>query len=150
SIWMASDISIDDQYLWVANRRLSMLVDFALEIADQLAKSDTELAYVAELRNWDKTEHCNGCGFSLDERFPTVEHKKFWARVFFDTARAVFDRKLGNQDIAFWQCSTIGDCYVVGRMLCYGVRRDSGSSWFPETINASEHTAFFDRIDTKL
>ncbi|MEM8504303.1 MAG: hypothetical protein AAF716_14260, partial [Cyanobacteria bacterium P01_D01_bin.1] len=45
SIWMASDISIDDQYLWVANRRLSMLVDFALEIADQLAKSDTELAY---------------------------------------------------------------------------------------------------------
>ena len=89
---VTSDISIDEQYLWVANRRLSSLITFALEVAVDAASTDEERMYVDKLKDWDEKEHWPGCGFDLQKRFPTVDEKKFWSRCFFNVARRIFRR----------------------------------------------------------
>ena len=53
---MASDISTDEQYLWVANRRLRSLIAFVLEVAAEAVNTAQEKDYVAKLKLWDETE----------------------------------------------------------------------------------------------
>ena len=144
---MASDISIGEQYLWVANRRLSSLVAFALEVARDDATTEQEKEYVAKLKRWDEKEHWPGCGFDLHERFPTVDEKKFWSRCFFNVARRIFRRELGNQDIHFWQCGAIGDAYVTARMLTSAVQKETETSWHPDTEDKVDAQEYYDRIN---
>ena len=133
---MASEISWQDQFLWVANERLSALVAFALRVGGESAQSKLEGGWVESLRRFD-AEAWPGIGFDLDERFPSVEEKKFWARVFHDVARRIFLRQLGNQDVSFWQSSSIGDAYVAARMLTRAVQ-EIESAWHPDTENRRE------------
>lgn len=144
---MASDISIDEQYLWVANQRLSSLITFVLEVANDTAATDAEREYVAKLKHWDKTGHWPGCGFDLHERFPSVGEKQFWSRCFFDVARRVFRREIGNQEVQFWQCSAIGDAYVTARMLTSAVQNASGTSWYPDREDSRDAQEYYDRIN---
>ncbi|MCP4098393.1 MAG: hypothetical protein GY748_19365 [Planctomycetaceae bacterium] len=144
---MASDISIGEQYLWVANRRLSSLIAFVLEVASDDAGTDEEKGYVAKLKKWDETEHWPGCGFDLHERFPTVDEKQFWSRCFFNVARRIFRHEIGNQDIQFWQCGAIGDAYVTARMLTSAIQKETGTSWFPDTEDAADAQEYYDRLN---
>ena len=144
---MASDISIGEQYLWVSNRRLGSLVSFALEVAADDATTDDEKSYVAKLKNWDDKEHYPGCGFDLHERFPTVGEKKFWSRCFFNVARRIFRREIGNQDIEFWQSGAIGDAYVAARMLTSAVQRETDTSWHPDSKDKADAQEYYNRIN---
>jgi hypothetical protein len=144
---MASDISIGEQYLWVANWRLSSLIAFVLEVASDAATTEHEKEYVAKLKNWDEKEHWPGCGFDLHERFPTVDEKKFWSSCFFNMARRIFRREIGNQDIQFWQCGAIGDAYVTARMLTSAIQKETGTSWHPDTEDAADAQEYYDRIN---
>ena len=120
---MASDICFKGQFFWVANRRLSTLIAFALEVGQQKAATREETELVARLRRKRKPKSLfPGCGFDLNERFPTLASKKFWASVFYDVARKIFLRQLGNQEIDFWQASAIGDAYLIARMLTHAIR----------------------------
>jgi len=133
---VASEISWQDQFLWVANKRLSALLAFALKVGGESAQSQLEGGWVESLRRFD-AEAWPGIGFDLDERFPSVEEKKFWARVFHDVARRIFLRQLGNQDVSSWQSSSIGDAYVAARMLTRAVQ-EVESAWHPDTENLRE------------
>jgi hypothetical protein len=144
---MASDISIDEQYLWVANRRLSSLITFVLEVAADAVNTAQEKDYVAKLKLWDETEHWPGCGFDLHERFPTVDEKKFWSRCFFNVARRIFRREIGNQDVLFWQCGAIGDAYITARMLTSAVQKETKTSWHPDTEDTAEAQEYYDRLN---
>lgn len=146
---MASDISIDDQYLWVSNQRLSSLISFVLEVAENSATSEREKEYVATLKQWDEQEYWPGCGFNLHERFPTVEEKKFWSLCFFNLARRIYLREIGNQEIQFWQCGAIGDAYVAARMLTSAIQKETGTSWHPDTEDKAEAQEYYDRINIK-
>lgn len=147
---MASDISIGEQYLSVANRRLSSLITFVLEVAADAAATEQEKGYVAKLKHWDEKEQWPGCGFALHERFPTVDEKKFWSRCFFNVARSIFRREIGNQDSQFWQCAAIGDAYVTARMLTSAVQKDTGTSWHPDTDDNADAQAYYDRINIQI
>lgn len=144
---MASDISIGEQYLWIANRRLGSLITFVLQVASDAATTEQELEYVAKLKLWDEKDHWPGCGFDLQERFPTVDEKKFWSRCFFDVARRIFRREIGNQDIQFWQCGVIGDAYVTARMLTSSIQKETATSWHPDTEDDADAQEYYDRIN---
>lgn len=126
---MSSAISYKSESLWVSNARFSTLIDFALEIASSAANSADETSFVRKLRD-DKENGFlfPGCSFDLDERFPEIAAKKFWAGVFFEVAQRIFQRRLGNQDIDTWQASAIADAHRVGRMLEDAVRH-SDPNW---------------------
>ncbi len=125
---LASDISYKEQYFWVANRRLSTLIAFALEVGQQKAATREETELVACLRKEEHETLFPGCSFDLSERFPTLASKKFWARIFYDVARRIFLRQLGNQEIDCWQASAIGDAYLIARMLTHAIR-DEEPNW---------------------
>lgn len=144
---MATDISIGEQYLWVANRRLSSLVAFVLEVGVLTATNAEEQGYVAKLKNWDKTEHYPGCGFDLNERFPNVDEKKFWSRCFFNVARGIFLREIGQQDVQFWQSAAIGDAYIIARMLTSAIQKETRTSWYPDTDDNADAQEHYDRIN---
>jgi hypothetical protein len=136
---VASDISHKDQFLWVSNQHLSTLIAFALQVGGETAGSDAERGWVEKLRQFEE-QAWPGIGFDLDERFPTPEEKKFWARVFHDVARRIFLRQLGNHEVIFWQSSAIGDAYVTARMLTRAVQ-EVENAWHPETENTREGDA---------
>ena len=144
---MASDIAIGDQYFWVSNRRLRMLVEFVVEIARDLDRSPIEDEYIERLANWVENEYWSGQTFDLAERFPTVEEKKFWAKCFFNLARRIFLSEIGNLEADFWQTGAIGEAYLTARMLCFAVREQTGDSWYPETENEKSKQAYFDRLN---
>jgi hypothetical protein len=137
---LASDISLKGQFLSVSNQRLSSLIAFALKVGGETARSDAERSWVEKLRQFEE-QAWPGIGFDLDERFPGVEQKKFWARVYHDVARGIFLRQLGNHEVTFWQSSTIGDAYVIARMLTHAVQGVE-NAWHPETEDAREGSEY--------
>ena len=132
-------ISLKDQFLWVSNQRLDTLLNFALQVSGETVQSDEEHGWVEKLRQFEE-ESWPGIKFDLDERFPTVEEKKFWARVFDDVARRIFLRQLGNHEITYWQSSAIGDAYIIARILTRAVQ-EVELAWHPKTENTREAEA---------
>lgn len=139
---MATEISLNDQFLWVSNQRLASLLSFALVVGSETAGLDAERGWVEKLRHFEE-QAWPGIGFDLNEQFPDIEEKKFWTRVFIDVARRIFLRQLGNQEVTFWQSSAIGDAYVTARMLMRAVQ-ESEIAWHPDTEDSREAGAFDD------
>jgi len=138
---MSSCISVGEQYIFVSNMRFATLRSFALEVAEATSRSEEERDWVQELRRWEDEEWFNGTDFDMDERFPTVEEKKFWAAVFFDVADAVFRRELGNQTITTWQASAIGDAWIIARMLTTALQwEEHGGSPPKRTLSDDDDT----------
>jgi len=127
---------LKEQFLFVSNQRLDTLLNFALQVSGETVQSDEEHGWVEKLRQFEE-ESWPGIKFDLDERFPTVEEKKFWARVFDDVARRIFLRQLGNHEITYWQSSAIGDAYIIARMLIRAVQ-EIELAWHPNTENTRE------------
>jgi hypothetical protein len=132
---LASDICYKDQYFWVANSRLSTLIEFALEVGQNLASTPQEAELVARLRRDEDEDLFPGCSFDLGERFPTLPSKMFWARVFREVAHQIFLRQLGNEEIDSWQASTIGDACLIDHMLTHAVRVEE-SHCLPPGVDA--------------
>jgi hypothetical protein len=137
---VSSDISIDDQFLWVSNMRLFGLVELACEVGRHLANGEEETAYVARLSEFAEGAF-PGISFDLAASFPTTSEKKWWAHVFHVVARRVFLRTLGNQDDQTWQPSMIGDAYVVARMLTHAVQVTE-RGWYPSKADPNEIDAY--------
>jgi hypothetical protein len=146
---LASDISLKDQFLWVSNQRLSALVAFGLQVGGETAGSDEEREWVKKLRQFEE-QAWPGIAFDLNERFPSVEEKKFWARVYHDVARRIFLRQLGSHEVTYWQSSAIGDAYVIARMLTRAVQ-EVENAWHPDTENSRDAEAHYaGRIDIQM
>lgn len=133
---MSSEIRLKDQFVWVSNRRLAALIDFALQVGGETAGVEAERGWVETLRRFAQ-QAWPGIEFDLDERFPTHEEKKFWARVFHEVARRIFLRRLGSCDNLTWQASAIGDASILGRMLTRAVQ-EVELAWLPESKNVDE------------
>lgn len=137
---MASCIKLGDQFLWVSNRRLSALIDFACEVGGELASDDSEKDHVARLQEFEATAF-PGINFDLDDVFSTLIEKKWWARAFHLVARRIFLRELGNQASQTWQPSAIGDAYVVARMLTRAVQ-EVEQGWHPSVDDPTDAPAY--------
>lgn len=137
---MSSAIFWGDQSLFVSNQRLDTLFAFALQVGDATAASEEE-KWVAKFRE-SRVQDFNGSDYDLDERFPEIAEKKFWARVFGDVARRIFLRQLGNHEITFWQTSAIADSRLIARMLTRAVRA-SEPGWRCKDEDGREAEDFF-------
>jgi hypothetical protein len=125
------------------------LLAFAVEIAGEMTTSDMERTWVEKLRDFHK-QAWPGINFDLDERFPQLEEKKFWAKVYHNVARRVFLRRLGNQEATCWQSSAIGDAYIIARLLTRAVQ-EVENAWHPKTEDNDEFEAFMSgRINIRV
>ena len=76
--------------------------------------------------------------------FPKIEEQKFWARIFYETAREIFERKVGVHDYLFWQSQRIYQAYGTARLFTMAVR-ETEPSWSPDIRDYKE----FDEIVNK-
>ena len=137
---VSSEISLKDQSLWVSNVRLGALLVFAREVAAKMARSDQEREWVKSLRQFEE-EAWPGIDFDLEARFPSLEEKKFWARVYDEVANRIFLRQIGNQAVTSWQSSAIGDAYVIARMLTRAIQ-ETERGWHPVADNPAKEEPY--------
>jgi hypothetical protein len=78
-----------------------------------------------------------GRDMDIEEDFPDVGERKFWSQAFFDTARDIFDRSVGNHEYSFWQAQSIWQAYGVGVLFEESVR-DFEPNWFARTRDTVE------------
>ena len=137
---MAININYKANNLGMSNRAFGILVECGIEVAKQGATPE-ELQFIATMRN----KHAQLPYLDIAKDMPSVPEQKFWSRVFFDTARAIFERKVGAHEHSYWQAQAIYVAYSAGKFF-QSVVQDSERGWDPSTIDTRE----FDRIVNKI
>jgi len=141
---MASSISYKDQFIWMANRNFSGMVDFLLVIAPETATTPEERILIERFREATKA-FFPGYSFKIEREFSSLEERKFWCRCFYNLARAIFLRKVGNQENDFWQSIAIGEAFVVARFLTESVR-EMERNWSPTTDDSLRAEEFYGKL----
>jgi hypothetical protein len=137
---MAVEISLKDQFTWVSNMRHLTLLDFGIDVGASIAREEDERAFVEGLKQFSASPDA-ALAFDLEAVFPTISEKKWWARVYSLVARRIYLRQLGNQEDQRWQPSTIGDAYVIARMLTRAVQ-EVELGWHPVLDDPAEAEGF--------
>lgn len=120
----------------MSTRRLFALLDLGLQVGRAAAVNDDQHGYVNTLWTW-RNSAATDAPFNLEERFPAIAAKKFWATTFRNVARRIFLRQLGDQTVTHWQSTAIADAVTIGRLLTECVRAVE-EEWYPETEDDRE------------
>lgn len=134
---MASQIAYKDKEVPTNNMQFSSLIDFVIQVGRMTARDAAEERYVDRMSQLQETEFWPGRGIQIEEDFPNVEEQKFWARVFLDTAREIFDRRIGSHEHSFWQAQCIWQAYGAGKLFVAAVR-DTDRRWLPDARDYRE------------
>lgn len=115
-------------HLHVQNREARGLIEFAIETAQSYEEAASNAEEIRRIADWYGGQFWDGMGIDVAELFPDIVARRFWCRVFFDLARRVFRREMGNRDVNFWQTKYICNAIIVGRMLLQAAK-DIDPKW---------------------
>jgi len=140
---MASQISFGPEEVLMNNMQFAGLVDFSIEHAERsvAAQNRSILDRMKALR-----ELCwPGRGIDIAEDIPLIDDQKFWCEQFFDLARAIFDRSIGDHTHSFWQAGYIHRAMGVAYLFQRAVRTVD-ERWSPDCLDYRE----FDRVVNRI
>lgn len=143
---MACQITFKNEFVQLNNRQFASLIDFGIEIAEQTAARG-ERSFVERMKNMRDELFWPGRGIDIPEDFPKIPERKYWSRVFFDTSRAIFDRRIGLHEYGFWQAQAIHQTYSTGRIFEHAVR-DVEPKWSADTLDRREFDKIVNGIET--
>ncbi len=103
---MACEIAFKAHEIPYNNMQFSSMMEFVTEVGEKMASGE-ESSMVARVKKMIEEEFWSGRGIQIEDDFPNIEEQKFWARVFYDTAREIFERNIGVHDYLFWQSQRI-------------------------------------------
>jgi len=126
---MAGFIYYKEDAITYNNRQFSSTMSFVTEVAEKMAKDD-EVEYVTKMKEITVTNYFPGLCLDIEEDMPTIEEKKFWAIMFYETAREIFERKIGIHDYYFWQTQRICQIYGTGDLITKVIRKIE-PRWIP-------------------
>jgi hypothetical protein len=138
---MACTIAYGNQSVPLNNHQFGRLIDLAIDVGRVPRTDARENQFVDRMIRMQNETFWPGRGIDLERDFPVLEEQKFWARVFLDTARAVFERRVGIHDQAFWQAQCIWQAYGTG-ILFQNAVRSKEPAWRADSIDNTE----FDRV----
>jgi hypothetical protein len=133
---MACQISFRQSFIRLNNMQFSRVVDFAIEVAEASANTE-ERPFVERMKRLRTFDFFPGCVIDVESKFPDVPERKFWSRVLFDTARAIFERRVGLHEYAFWQAQAIYQTYGIG-LLFEDAVREVEPRWRADTVDVRE------------
>lgn len=134
---MASQIAYKEKEVPTNNMQFSSLIDLVIQQGRASLQNTTEERFVDRMCELQESEFWPGRGIQIEDDFPDTEEQKFWARVFLDTARAIFDRQIGIHDHSFWQAQRIWQAYGAGQLFVDAVR-DCERRWLPDSRDYRE------------
>ena len=129
------DLSVD-----LTNMQFSSLVRFALEVANRTARDSEETHFATRMERLRDDVFFPGRGFEIEGDFSEIAERKFWARVFLETARWIFERRIGDHSNLFWQAQCIRQAYGIGELFVAAVQTEE-PRWFPDTSDRREFQA---------
>jgi len=133
---MACTITFKQGFVQLNNMQFNRLVDFGIQIAERTARPQ-EAPFVERMKRLKNEEFWPGRGIDILADFPDRAEQKFWSRVFFDTSRAIFDRRVGQHEHSFWQAQAIHQAHATA-ILFQEVVRESEPQWSADTLDGSE------------
>jgi hypothetical protein len=140
---MSSAFMYQGQFFYVSNTRFFGLIDDGLMVGKKTAETDTERLYVSVLEKRSES-FFPGCDLAIEGAFPSLDERKFWARIFFDVAYLAFQREIMGG------FSFVGDAYMLARMITRSVQEEEGG-WHPErTLESLEPDPFKKGFQIKI
>ncbi len=133
---MTCEIIFNDRGIQLNNRQFENLINFTLEVAETSALN-SETPYISHMKKMRDECFFPGRGIAIEEDFPDVLERKFWSRMFFNTSRAIFERKVGVHEHTYWQAQAIYQAYSTGLLFELAVR-EFEPQWSAETIDRQE------------
>ncbi len=146
---MACEITYKDQCISLNNRQFSSLIDFVIDVGHRTASTASEHGFVDRVTTMKEEVFWPGRGIDIEDDFPNISERKFWAQVFLDTARHIFDREIGCHDHSFWQAQRIWQAYGTGQLFIDAVC-DTEYGWLPNSIDYCEFDNVVNGIDRKM
>ncbi|NSX56418.1 hypothetical protein [Parasulfitobacter algicola] len=145
---MACLISFQDTHIQLSNRHFDTLLEFTLEICARSDLSGAELDEYRRIKDqWDQGLFWSGRGLTIEEDMPDIHQQKVWARMFADTARAIFLRQVGYQGNTCWQTRAIYQAIRVSDLFITAVRVGE-KGWYPETQDQIESRELLSRQES--
>lgn len=135
----------DDQVVF-NNRQFSGTITFVSKVARQMA-TKSEMKYVEKMED-NVENYWPGMCFDIETDFPEIEEKKFWTRMFYETAREIFERKIGIQDYSFWQTQRIHQIYATALVFEKAVR-EVELNWIPDIRDYREFDEWTNKRNEK-
>lgn len=127
-----------DKFVQFSNRHFTTALGFCLEVGAAGPFEEGEQEEFLRIKTeFDESLFWNGRGITIEVDMPHVAQQKLWARLFADTARAVFLRKVGFQGNNCWQARCITQLMAISDLFVEAVRT-SESGWYPQTADAVE------------
>lgn len=132
---MAGFIYFKENEIVFNNSQFRNTITFASEIARKMS-TESETKYVEKMEQ-NVENYYPGMSFDIETDFPELEEKKFWAKIFYETAREIFERKIGIQDYFFWQTQRIYQIYGTGNIFEEAVK-EIEPKWIPDIRDSQE------------
>lgn len=127
---MAGSFTSGNSYIYLSNARCSTLIEAAVDVARDFAKTENEKASIAKLERWWKEEAWDGIDIDLTKRFVSTDEYKLWVQTFESLGWRVFHRRWGKQADDTWQVGFIASCHIISRMLTELVWKED-RTWYP-------------------
>lgn len=134
---MAGYIDFKEDSIPFSNRVFASTMILVTEVARKMA-TEKELPYVKKLEEIAVEGYFPGLCFDIEKDFPTIEEQKFWAKMFYETAREIFERKIGVHEYYFWQSKRIYLIYGTGNLFVKAVK-EIEPRWYPDTRDFREY-----------
>lgn len=138
---MAHQITFGAEQVRANNMQFSRLFGFAIAVGEGSCRTPADRGHVARMQKLVEEEFWPGRDVELETDFPELAERKFWSRVFYDTARAIFDHKVGVHDHSFWQAQCIWQAFGMGCLFEHAVRSVE-PQWSAPSVDRVE----FDRV----
>jgi len=141
---MAHRITFGSEEVRVNNLHFARLFGFAVSVGEGSCRTPADREHVARMKKRVDEEFWPGRDLELETDFPELDERKFWSRVFYDTARAIFERTLGIHDHLFWQAQSISQAFELGHLF-----EDAVRSVEPQWMALSVDRIEFERVVNK-
>jgi hypothetical protein len=142
---MACAITYKNQSVQLNNMQFARLIDFSIQVAERTTQPE-DCVFVERMKRLNSEEFWPGRGFDIAADFPATDEQKFWCRVFFDTARSIVDRRVGNHEHSFWQAQAIHQAYGTA-LLFQQVVREANPDWRAPSLDYLEFQKVVNRKD---
>ncbi len=135
---MATVISFGERHIQLSNRHFSNLLEFTFASADVASLTSAEAQEVHRFEEGlESGQIFPGQCFEIEEDFPATDQQKLWARLFADTARAIFRREVGAQSNTCWQARAITQAMQLSDLFVHAAQH-SEKGWYPQTKDQIE------------
>ena len=114
---MSSSFFAANGVVYVSNRRFDTLIAFAIEVAPSVQQTPEQESFIERLKTAQEYMYPS-FDLVLEEQFPQLSERRFWATVFSEVARRISRGEIGNPNPPVeWRAQASAEAEKIARLL---------------------------------